>query len=135
RRELAEGIESLLGWCKRVRQKKIETRWKIIGGSRKACLERCNGVSPKFAKRFEGIGKLAGNTLGDRRNKIGRLVARMLEAAGLAGVEFNWLTKLQIEFTYWPGRVNRQKCPDSWVWAVQPPSLGSSTTQPWRFSR
>ncbi|RWW21535.1 hypothetical protein BHE74_00036051 [Ensete ventricosum] len=35
RRELAEGIGSLLGWRKGVRQKKIETHWKIIGGSRK----------------------------------------------------------------------------------------------------
>ncbi|RZS03216.1 hypothetical protein BHM03_00033359 [Ensete ventricosum] len=34
--ELAEGIGSLLGWHKRVRWKKIETRRKIVGGSRKA---------------------------------------------------------------------------------------------------
>ncbi|RWW55206.1 hypothetical protein BHE74_00038169 [Ensete ventricosum] len=39
RRELAEGIGSLLGWRKGVRQKKTETRRKIIGGSRKACQE------------------------------------------------------------------------------------------------
>ncbi|RRT42635.1 hypothetical protein B296_00038403 [Ensete ventricosum] len=25
-----------------------------------------------------------------------------------------------------PGRVNRPKYPDSWVWAVQPPSMGGS---------
>ncbi|RWW83402.1 hypothetical protein BHE74_00008096 [Ensete ventricosum] len=37
--ELTEGIRSLLGWCKGVRQKKTETRWKIIGGSRKAYRE------------------------------------------------------------------------------------------------
>ncbi|RWW38651.1 hypothetical protein BHE74_00056104 [Ensete ventricosum] len=31
---------------------------------------RCSGISPKFARRFtEGIGKLAGNTPGDRRKK------------------------------------------------------------------
>ncbi|RRT42899.1 hypothetical protein B296_00041029 [Ensete ventricosum] len=30
-RELTEGIGSLLGWCKGVRQKKTETRRKIIG--------------------------------------------------------------------------------------------------------
>ncbi|RWW43150.1 hypothetical protein BHE74_00051216 [Ensete ventricosum] len=36
RRELTEGIESLLEWCKGVRQKKTETHRKIIGGSRKA---------------------------------------------------------------------------------------------------
>ncbi|RZS29332.1 hypothetical protein BHM03_00063076 [Ensete ventricosum] len=40
RRELTEGIGSLLGWRKGVRQKKTETRRKIIGGSRKACQER-----------------------------------------------------------------------------------------------
>ncbi|RZR75504.1 hypothetical protein BHM03_00059554, partial [Ensete ventricosum] len=37
RRELAEGIGSLPGWRKGVRQKKIDTRRKIIRGSRKAC--------------------------------------------------------------------------------------------------
>ncbi|RWV91869.1 hypothetical protein GW17_00045805 [Ensete ventricosum] len=57
--ELAKGIESLPGWRKRVRQKKTEIRWKIVGGSRKACQER-------FTK---GIGKLAENTLGDHRKK------------------------------------------------------------------
>ncbi|RWW35221.1 hypothetical protein BHE74_00059879 [Ensete ventricosum] len=55
-REPVEGIGSLLGWHKGVRQKKIETRWKITGSSRKACRE--------FT---EGIGKLAGNTPGDYR--------------------------------------------------------------------
>ncbi|RWW40653.1 hypothetical protein BHE74_00053910 [Ensete ventricosum] len=40
RRELTEGIESLLGWRKGVRQKKTETHRKIIGGSRKAYRER-----------------------------------------------------------------------------------------------
>ncbi|RWV85890.1 hypothetical protein GW17_00052276 [Ensete ventricosum] len=38
-RELDEGIGSLPRWRKGVRQKKIETHWKIIGGSRKACRE------------------------------------------------------------------------------------------------
>ncbi|RWW87209.1 hypothetical protein BHE74_00003980 [Ensete ventricosum] len=36
RRELPEGIGSLLGWRKGVRHKKTETRQKIIDGSRKA---------------------------------------------------------------------------------------------------
>ncbi|RWW08006.1 hypothetical protein GW17_00028579, partial [Ensete ventricosum] len=44
-------------------------------GSRKACRE--------FT---EGIGKLVGNTLGDRWKKTRRLTARMQEAAGLVGV-------------------------------------------------
>ncbi|RWV78885.1 hypothetical protein GW17_00060065 [Ensete ventricosum] len=39
RRELAEGIRSLLGWRKGVRQKKTEIRRKIIGGSRKTYRE------------------------------------------------------------------------------------------------
>ncbi|RRT58869.1 hypothetical protein B296_00019675 [Ensete ventricosum] len=48
---------------------------------------RCSGISPKFARRFtEGIGKLVGNTSGDYRKKTGRLVAKMSEATGLAGV-------------------------------------------------
>ncbi|RWV95844.1 hypothetical protein GW17_00041491 [Ensete ventricosum] len=60
-RELVEGIKSLSGWHKGVRQKKTETRRKIIGGSQKAYRER-------FAK---GIGKLAGSTPGDHRKKTG----------------------------------------------------------------
>ncbi|RRT68060.1 hypothetical protein B296_00011726 [Ensete ventricosum] len=39
RRELAEGIGSLLGWRKGVRRKKTETCRKVVGGSRKACRE------------------------------------------------------------------------------------------------
>ncbi|RRT41956.1 hypothetical protein B296_00054154 [Ensete ventricosum] len=50
--ELADGIESLPGWRKGVRQKKTETHRKIVEGSRKACRER-------FA---EWIGKLAGRS-------------------------------------------------------------------------
>ncbi|RWV81317.1 hypothetical protein GW17_00057274, partial [Ensete ventricosum] len=57
-----------------VRQKKTETRQKIVRGSRKAYRE--------FA---EGIGKLAGNTPGDHQKKTRRLAARMPEAAGLVG--------------------------------------------------
>ncbi|RWW36653.1 hypothetical protein BHE74_00058308 [Ensete ventricosum] len=46
--------------------------------------ERYSGISSKFARRFaEGIGKLTGNTPGDRRKKTGKLVARMSEATGL----------------------------------------------------
>ncbi|RRT42201.1 hypothetical protein B296_00037742, partial [Ensete ventricosum] len=39
RQELTEGIESLLGWHKRVRRKKTETCRKIVRGSRKAYRE------------------------------------------------------------------------------------------------
>ncbi|RZS28686.1 hypothetical protein BHM03_00062318 [Ensete ventricosum] len=106
-RELAEGIGSLLGWRKGVRQKKTETHREIVGGSRKACRKTnyngSNGIISslsirpgsdgamgsrwEFARRFaEGIGKLVGNTLGDRQKKIGRFAARMSEAVGLAGV-------------------------------------------------
>ncbi|RZS23743.1 hypothetical protein BHM03_00056725, partial [Ensete ventricosum] len=41
RRELVEGNGSLLGWRKGVRQKKIETRWKIIGEYQKT---RCKNI-------------------------------------------------------------------------------------------
>ncbi|RWV76989.1 hypothetical protein GW17_00062247, partial [Ensete ventricosum] len=61
RRELVQGIGSLPGWRKGVRQKKTETHQKIVGDSRKAYQERCSGISLKFIKRFaEGIRKLAG---------------------------------------------------------------------------
>ncbi|RZS06460.1 hypothetical protein BHM03_00037114 [Ensete ventricosum] len=97
RRELTEGIGSLLGWHKGVCLKKTETRRKIIGGSQKACrdlgigpgLDDVVGPRRKFARRFtEGIGKLARNTSGDHRKKTGKLTARMPKAAGLAGVRF-----------------------------------------------
>ncbi|RZS17516.1 hypothetical protein BHM03_00049664 [Ensete ventricosum] len=100
RREHAEGIGSLLGWRKEVHQKKTETHRKIIGVAKKLAgndgprsslsielgFGRYSGISLKFARRFvEGIGKLAGNTPGDRRKKTERLTARMAEAAGLVG--------------------------------------------------
>ncbi|RWW01398.1 hypothetical protein GW17_00035560 [Ensete ventricosum] len=48
--------------------------------------ERCSGISSKFARRFaEGIGKLVGNTSGDRRKKTGRLIARIPKATELVG--------------------------------------------------
>ncbi|RWW88898.1 hypothetical protein BHE74_00002207 [Ensete ventricosum] len=68
RRELAEGIGSLLGWRKGVRQKKTETHRKIVEGSREACfdlgigpgLDDAVGPHREFARRFaEGIGKLS----------------------------------------------------------------------------
>ncbi|RZS02526.1 hypothetical protein BHM03_00032606 [Ensete ventricosum] len=71
-RKLTEGIKSLPGWRKGVRQKKIETHRKIVRGSRKACQESgCSdnmvGSRRKFARRFvEGIEKLVGNVKGDR---------------------------------------------------------------------
>ncbi|RWV91472.1 hypothetical protein BHE74_00035845 [Ensete ventricosum] len=43
----------------------------------------------EFSRRFtEGIGKLAGNTSGDRLKKTGRLITRMWEATGLARWEY-----------------------------------------------
>ncbi|RWW43036.1 hypothetical protein BHE74_00051342 [Ensete ventricosum] len=99
RRELAEGIGSLSGWPKGVRQKKTETRQKIVGAGNKLTgsynddeirsslsigpgFGRCSGISLEFAKRFtEGIRKLARNISGDYRKKI---IGR--KATGLAGV-------------------------------------------------
>ncbi|RWV87133.1 hypothetical protein GW17_00050909 [Ensete ventricosum] len=74
-RKLTEGIGSLPGWRKGVRQKKTKTRQKIIVGSRKACWESgysddAVGSRRKFTRRFaEGIRKLAGNAKGDRRKE------------------------------------------------------------------
>ncbi|RWW44173.1 hypothetical protein BHE74_00050094 [Ensete ventricosum] len=88
RRELVEGIGSLPGWRKGVRQKKTVTHQNIVRGRRKACREtnydrsngvttddgprsnlslrsrfgRCSGISSEFARRFaEGIRKLTRN--------------------------------------------------------------------------
>ncbi|RWV85867.1 hypothetical protein GW17_00052303 [Ensete ventricosum] len=45
----------------------------------------------KFARRFiEGIGKLAGNTLKYRQKKTKRLITRMPEAVGLAGLNCSY---------------------------------------------
>ncbi|RRT37365.1 hypothetical protein B296_00041371 [Ensete ventricosum] len=53
-----------------------------IGPGSNDAVEPCQ----EFAKGFtERIGKLAGNTLGDRRKKTIGLVARMLEATELGG--------------------------------------------------
>ncbi|RRT38583.1 hypothetical protein B296_00040572 [Ensete ventricosum] len=92
--ELAEGIRSLPGWRKGVRQKKTETCRKIIGddGQRSSFsigpgFRRCSGISSKFTRRFaEGIGKLTRNTPGDNRKKTGRLAATIPEPIRLVGV-------------------------------------------------
>ncbi|RWV89180.1 hypothetical protein GW17_00048686 [Ensete ventricosum] len=124
-----EGIGSLPGWRKGVRQKKTVTRQKIVKGRRKACREtnydrsngvttddgprsnlslrlrfgRCSGISSEFARRFaEGIGKLTGNMSGDCRKKTIGLIARMSEATGLAGVELNWLTRGLVNIMFKP---------------------------------
>ncbi|RRT37726.1 hypothetical protein B296_00047281 [Ensete ventricosum] len=57
RRKLAEGIGSLLGWRKGVRQKKIESRRKIVKDSRNAY--RDLGIGPR-------IGRCGGSSLGVR---------------------------------------------------------------------
>ncbi|RWW76300.1 hypothetical protein BHE74_00015620 [Ensete ventricosum] len=65
---------------------------------------RCSGISPKFARRFaKGIGKLVGNTPGDRRKKTRRLVVRISEAAGLV-LEFDkWREPLLRKFRWVAG--------------------------------
>ncbi|RWW00692.1 hypothetical protein GW17_00036329 [Ensete ventricosum] len=56
-------------------------------------LEHRAGVRTMQWDLAEGIGKLVGNTLGDRRKKTGRLTARIPEAAELAGVK-SWFSLL-----------------------------------------
>ncbi|RRT85163.1 hypothetical protein B296_00008955 [Ensete ventricosum] len=70
---------------------------------------RCSGISPKFARRFaEGIGKLTGNTSGDRRKKTKRLTTRMSEATGMAGLEMKgdliFLRKLSSTLAFVKGK-------------------------------
>ncbi|RZR92237.1 hypothetical protein BHM03_00020543 [Ensete ventricosum] len=68
--ELVEDIGSLPGWRKRVRQKKTETRRKIVGGSRKACREYNHEPRIKLRHRAKDWTKrweLAGRSLGLRR--------------------------------------------------------------------
>ncbi|RWV79511.1 hypothetical protein BHE74_00057071 [Ensete ventricosum] len=82
---------------------------------------RYSGISPEFARRFaEGIRKLTGNTPGDRRRKTRRLIARMPEAARLAGGQ--WINRP------YPG-----------VRAVEPPSSAGEPPIPgfsgYRFGR
>ncbi|RWV94132.1 hypothetical protein GW17_00043361, partial [Ensete ventricosum] len=65
-RELAEGIGSLPGWHNGVRWKKIETRRKIVGGSRMACRE----YGPKIKLRHRAKDRMmrkeiAWSSLGD----------------------------------------------------------------------
>ncbi|RWW69500.1 hypothetical protein BHE74_00022896 [Ensete ventricosum] len=68
RRKLVEGIGSLPRWHKGVCQKKTETRWKIVGGSRKAYRERFT----------EGIGKLAGNAKSNYREEDQRTCRKIV---------------------------------------------------------
>ncbi|RWV91897.1 hypothetical protein GW17_00045777 [Ensete ventricosum] len=71
-RELVEGVRSLPGWHKGVRQKKTESHRKIVGGSRKACLELGR--------------KIARNTSGDRWRRIVRLATRNAGCCRIVGV-------------------------------------------------
>ncbi|RWW37099.1 hypothetical protein BHE74_00057832 [Ensete ventricosum] len=63
---VAEGIGSLPGWRKEVRQKKTETHRKIVGG-------------------WDSIEKIARNTLGDHQRKTVRLVAGEAGGCRFAG--------------------------------------------------
>ncbi|RRT65188.1 hypothetical protein B296_00031303 [Ensete ventricosum] len=69
-RELTEGIESLPGWRKGVRQKKTETRQKIIEIVEKLAWNDVVGSrQSSLGDSSEGIGKLAGNMSGDTGRK------------------------------------------------------------------
>ncbi|RRT42557.1 hypothetical protein B296_00057030, partial [Ensete ventricosum] len=69
----AEGIGSLLGWRKGVRQKKTETRRKIVKGSRKAC-QGLGRYGPRIKLRHQAKDwtirwELAGSLLGLHRRR------------------------------------------------------------------
>ncbi|RRT83697.1 hypothetical protein B296_00016947 [Ensete ventricosum] len=80
-----------------------EPRSSLSIGSR---FGRYGGFRREFARRFvEGIGKLAGNTLGDHRGEDEKICRKYAEVTGLA--ELNQLTKelvnikLKPEFEKW----------------------------------
>ncbi|RWV96572.1 hypothetical protein GW17_00040701 [Ensete ventricosum] len=82
RRKLVEGIGSLPGWHKGVRQKKIETHRKIIGVAEKLTRSSDDAVGyrRKFARRFvEGIEKLAANAKGDCQEEDQRTCYKIVE--------------------------------------------------------
>ncbi|RWW66068.1 hypothetical protein BHE74_00026583 [Ensete ventricosum] len=99
-RKLAEGIRSLLGWRKGVRQKKTETHRKIVGddGPRYSL-----GIGPssddavgsyrKFVRRFaEGIRKHTGNAKGDRQEEDRRTCRKI--AGGCRSMrECRWVNR------------------------------------------
>ncbi|RWV81079.1 hypothetical protein GW17_00057536 [Ensete ventricosum] len=68
RRELAEGIRSLPGWRKGVRQKKTETHRKIVEGSRKACRDynQMMGQDQAWAS-----GRGSDDVVGSHRSSLG----------------------------------------------------------------
>ncbi|RZS02408.1 hypothetical protein BHM03_00032457 [Ensete ventricosum] len=68
---VAEGIGSLPGWRKEVRQKKTETHRKIVGGWDSLVMD----VLAIMIDFVEDIEKIARNTLGDHQRKTVRLVA------------------------------------------------------------
>ncbi|RWW61568.1 hypothetical protein BHE74_00031371 [Ensete ventricosum] len=56
-----ECVGSLSGWRKGVRHKKTETRWKIVGGSRKVCREiKLRHRAKDWTMRWELVGRLLG---------------------------------------------------------------------------
>ncbi|RWV88367.1 hypothetical protein GW17_00049551 [Ensete ventricosum] len=113
-RELTEGIGSLPGWRKGVRQKKTETHQKIIEVVEKLAwrltmigamelqpndeprsslsigpgFKRCSGISSEFARRFVRRDREARwEHVGIYRKKTIGLTARMPEAAKLVGLK------------------------------------------------
>ncbi|RWW57113.1 hypothetical protein BHE74_00036120 [Ensete ventricosum] len=60
--KLVEGIRSLLGWRKRVRQKKTETRRKIIGG----CQSMRDRRKSQAGIRINPVGRRGGRPLAGR---------------------------------------------------------------------
>ncbi|RWW09957.1 hypothetical protein GW17_00026526 [Ensete ventricosum] len=82
-REFTVGIGSLPGWRKGVRRKKTKTRWKIVGGSQKACRE----YGPKIKLRYQAKDwtmqwELVGSSLGDSLKGSGSSLGTCREIIG-----------------------------------------------------
>ncbi|RWV80300.1 hypothetical protein GW17_00058455 [Ensete ventricosum] len=71
--ELVEGIGSLLGWRKGVCQKKIETHWKIVGGSRKAYRDLLGDSSNGSGSSLGARREITGSRLDDLPQECLRL--------------------------------------------------------------
>ncbi|RRT45336.1 hypothetical protein B296_00045619 [Ensete ventricosum] len=92
---VAEGIGSLPGWRKEVRQKKTETRRKIVGGWDSS--DDAVGNSPRVRRELaEGIGSLPGRRKGVRRKKS-ETRRKIVEGSRKACRESNYDRAIEIQ--------------------------------------
>ncbi|RRT46754.1 hypothetical protein B296_00051919 [Ensete ventricosum] len=74
RRELAEGLRSLPGWCKGVRQKKTETHRKIVGGSQNTCRDSLGDSPKESGSSLETCREIVGRRPEDSQQECRRML-------------------------------------------------------------